>query len=360
MSQRKIIHIDADAFYASIEMREQPQLAQVPLAVGGSPSGRGVVATCNYQARKFGVRSAMPSSQALRLCPDLQFVKPNFTLYKQVSAQMRQIFQRYTELIEPLSLDEAYLDVSHCEHFQGSATRIAQAIMQAVARELRITVSAGVAPNKFLAKIASDWQKPNGLFVIRPDQVDDFVRKLSVNKINGVGKVTHKKLLELGIETCQDLRDADHSELIRRFGKQGQRLINMAQGIDERPVQVSRIRKSLSVEHTYEQDLATFDEVAAKVPVLVTELSQRLNSQSRASSITKRFIKLKFNDFNQTTLEQMHHEGQCYEGLEQWYTAMLATAWKRQQKPVRLVGVGVRFDTRQLDSSARQLSLFET
>ena len=229
---RKIIHVDCDCFYAAIEMRDDPRLADKPLAVGGSAERRGVIATCNYEARAYGVRSAMPSRQALQLCPDLLIVKPRMDAYKAVSQDIHGIFRDYTDLIEPLSLDEAYLDVSACSHFAGSATRIADAIRRRVARELRITVSAGVAPNKFLAKIASDWQKPNGLFVITPAQVDEFVLALPVAKLHGVGKVTADKLGRLGIRTCSDLREFNKLALVKEFGSFGERLWGLARGID--------------------------------------------------------------------------------------------------------------------------------
>lgn len=212
---RKIIHVDCDCFYAAIEMRDDPRLADKPLAVGGSAERRGVIATCNYEARAYGVRSAMPSRQALQLCPDLLIVKPRMDAYKAVSQEIHGIFRDYTDLIEPLSLDEAYLDVSACSHFAGSATRIADAIRRRVARELRITVSAGVAPNKFLAKIASDWQKPNGLFVITPAQVDEFVLALPVAKLHGVGKVTGQRLGRMGIQTCAQLLEWSKPALAR-------------------------------------------------------------------------------------------------------------------------------------------------
>lgn len=356
--QRKIIHLDADAFYASVEMRDNPELRNVPLAVGGSPQGRGVVATCNYLARRFGVRSAMPSSQALRLCPDLQFVKPNFTKYREVSRAMHQVFQRYTDIIEPLSLDEAYLDVSDTKVLQGSATRIAEAIRQEIKEELKLSVSAGVAPNKFLAKIASDWKKPDGLFVITPEQVDAFVRKLPVEKINGVGKVTARKLKDLGLETCLDIRNFDEAILIQKFGKQGNRLISLAQGIDPRPVQVSRERKSLSIEHTYNEDLSDWAAIQLKIPALLDELRKRMQSHAQLTP-NKYFVKIKFNDFSQTTLEQLIH---C-SGKEDWknfeeFERMMQQAFERKNKPARLLGLGLRFRRSHDSHNAEQLDLF--
>jgi DNA polymerase-4 len=247
MTQRKIIHVDCDCFYAAIEMRDDPSLASKPLAVGGSADRRGVIATCNYEARSYGVRSAMASGQALKLCPDLLIVKPRMDVYKAVSREIQSIFRDYTDLIEPLSLDEAYLDVTASPHFAGSATRIAQDIRRRVSQELHITVSAGVAPNKFLAKIASDWKKPNGLFVITPDQVEDFVAALPVNKLHGVGKVTADKLGRLGIRTCSDLREWNKLALVKEFGSFGERLWGLARGIDDRIVHNDSRRQSVSV-----------------------------------------------------------------------------------------------------------------
>lgn len=355
---RKIIHIDADAFYASVEARENPELNSKPIAVGGSPQGRGVIATCNYLARQYGVHSAMPSAHAIRRCPELVFLKPNFPLYRQVSQQMRKIFARFTDLIEPLSLDEAYLDVTHCEQYSGSATLIAQAIKNSVLRELGIPVSAGVAPNKFLAKVASDWEKPNGLFVITPAQVDQFVEQLPVRKINGVGKVTSKKLNDLGIETCGDIRDFDPDMLRKRFGKQGERLIALAQGIDHRPVQTSRERKSLSIEHTYPEDLPDQPAVLSRIPALFEELTDRVEKSAPNRPVSKRLVKLKFNDFTQTTLEHSLPGTDQHWAQLACFEEMVQEAWQRGRKPVRLLGLGLRFKEDPATQNYYQLELF--
>lgn len=353
---RKIIHIDADAFYASVEERDNPELKQHPIAVGGNPGGRGVVATCNYIAREFGVRSAMPSSRALKLCPSLIFIKPRFAAYREASQQMHEIFRQYTLLIEPLSLDEAYLDVSECEQYQGSATRIAQAIQAAIKSQLQLTVSAGVAPNKFLAKVASDWNKPAGLFVIEPRQVDAFVKDLPVGKINGVGKVTEEKLVKLGIRTCKDLRQLPEHELTRLFGKYGSRLAKLAYGIDDRPVNTERQRKSLSVERTFDQDLISSELFASLFDKLYEELKSRSTKLKPDQNISGRFVKIKFKDFTQTTLEET-----LISGIENWqdeqaFKSMLKKAWERKQLPVRLVGLGLRIGNNKKDE--HQLDLF--
>lgn len=337
MTVRKIIHCDCDCFYASIEMRDNPALAGKPVAVGGSPERRGVVATCNYEARQFGIHSAMSSAQARKRCPDLIIIRPDMEKYRQASAQIHAIFRRYTDLIEPLSLDEAYLDVSHSEQLDGSATRIANSIRDAVREEIRITISAGVAPNKFLAKIASDWQKPDGLFVIRPEQVDGFLARLPVSKLHGVGKVTAAKMHGLGITTCAQLRALSEDELQERFGRFGQRLYQLSRGLDERPVQTERVRKSVSVENTYPRDLQDLDACLAELPDLVAQLDTRLQRLDRPYTIHKQFIKVKFQDFSQTTVETLSSGT----GMEN-FTALCAEGFARGSKPVRLLGVGVR------------------
>lgn len=349
--QRKIIHIDCDCFYAAIEMRDDPSLASKPLAVGGSADKRGVIATCNYEARAYGVRSAMSSHQALKLCPDLTIVKPRMEAYKEASREIHAIFRDYTDLIEPLSLDEAFLDVSQASHFSGSATRIAQDIRRRVSRQLHITVSAGVAPNKFLAKIASDWKKPNGLFVITPDQVEDFVASLPVSKLHGVGKVTADKLRRLGITTCTDLRNWNKLALVREFGSFGERLWNLAHGIDERPVHNDSRRQSVSVENTYDTDLPDLASCLAKLPELMETLTGRMARMEGQYRAGKPFVKVKFHDFTQTTLEQAG-AGRDLASYEQ----LLGQAFARGNKPVRLLGIGVRLHD--LRAAHEQLELF--
>jgi len=348
---RKIIHVDCDAFFAAIEMRDDPSLANRPMAVGGLAEQRGVIATCNYEARAYGVRSAMASAHALKLCPDLLIVRPRREAYREASQEIHAIFRSYTDLIEPLSLDEAFLDVTGCEHFAGSATRIAQDIRRRVWQQLRITVSAGVAPNKFLAKIASDWKKPDGLFVITPAQVDEFVLGLPVTKLHGVGRVTAEKLQRMGVRTCADLRARNRLDLLRDFGSFGERLWGLAHGIDERPVQVESRRQSVSVENTYDRDLPDLAACLERLPELLQELTRRMARLDSRYRPGKPFVKLKFHDFTQTTLEQSGA------GLElEDYADLLAVAFARGKRPVRLIGVGVRLiDSR---DQAEQLRLF--
>lgn len=338
---RKIIHCDCDCFYAAIEMRDDPSLRGRPLAVGGASERRGVVATCNYEARRFGIHSAMPTATALRRCPHLLVVPPRMDIYREVSAQVHDIFRDYTDLIEPLSLDEAYLDVTGTRVLKGSATLIAREIRDRVRETLGITISAGVAPNKFLAKIASDWNKPDGQYVILPEQVDAFVVQLPVRKLSGVGKVMAARLAELGVETCEQLRAFPAEELVERFGKFGRRLYELCRGIDRREVQPERIRKSLSVENTYSHDLAGVDECLAQLPALFEQMRRRLSRVEGEYRVTRHFVKLKFNNFVTTTMER------AAEQVEQaQYEPLTREAWARHERPVRLMGVGVRLEPR--------------
>jgi len=323
-------------------MRENPELRGKPIAVGGSSERRGVIATASYEARKFGVRSAMASSRALVLCPRLIIVPPHFELYRRVSRQFHQIFRDYTSIIEPLSLDEAFLDVSETTRCSGSATLMAQEILRRISDELHLTVSAGVAPNKFLAKVASDWNKPNGIFTIPPQGVAHFVRQLPVRKINGVGKVTAARLSKMGVETCADLQAVPLADLLKRFGKYGKRLSEVSRGIDNRPVQSSRTRKSISVEHTFPEDIDALPAMLNALDDIVAELDRRFDKIAQNYFPVKRVVKIKYRDFTQTTLE----EGIGSSG-ERWcdpgqFRRLLETAWPRGAKPVRLLGAGLR------------------
>lgn len=337
---RKIIHVDMDSFYASVEARDRPELRGKPIAVGGTPEGRGVIATSSYEARKFGVRSAMSSAKALRLCPELIIVRPDFAKYKRESRKVREILERFTSRIEPLSLDEAYLDVSDATHFGGSATLIAEEIRRLIHEELNLTASAGVAPNKFLAKIASDINKPNGIKVIRPQDVDAFMRTLPIEKIWGVGKVTATKMHRMGIKTCADLQKYSIPELTQRFGSWGVELHDFARGIDHREVKTERQRKSLSVEETYAQDLKTLPEILSKVPELYDDWNERMVRADVADKIRSVFIKLKFHDFQNTTHESA---SSAYPQIED-FRSLITEAFERRPDPVRLIGLGVRLE----------------
>lgn len=332
---RKIIHCDCDCFYAAVEMRDNPTLRQRPIAVGGAPDARGVIATCNYLARQFGVRSAMSSAYALKLCSNLLIIPPRFEVYRAISKQLLAIYRDFTDLVEPLSLDEAYLDVSNISLYQNSATRMAKAIRQRVEKEIGITVSAGVAPNKFLAKIASDWKKPNGLFVIKPDEVDAFVAQLPVSKLHGVGKVTANKLENMGITTCADLRQVSLAILTQQFGKFGQQLARLARGEDHRTVEPNREVKSISVERTMVKDLPDLNACLNTLPDLFPLLAERLKKKPEHKKIHGLFVKLKFADFSQTTAECTGNDID-----EKQYLALCTSAFARKKLPVRLVGLG--------------------
>ena len=294
---RKIIHIDMDAFYASVEQRDEPSLKGKPVIVGW-PGERSVVCAASYEARKFGVHSAMPATRARRLCPQAVFIHPNFEKYRAVSREIRNIFERHTPLVEPLSLDEAYLDVTTELTGIPTATETAECIRREIREETNLTASAGVAPNKFLAKIASDWKKPDGLFVIRPHQVERFLMPLPVRKIPGVGKATEKVLHEMKIETVGDIHQFTQEELVARFGKWGTRLWELARGIDESPVEPSRPRKSWSSEATFPKDIP-LDEVAKWVDNEARHLWETLQSKGmNGRTVT---VKLRTGDFRTAT-----------------------------------------------------------
>jgi DNA polymerase IV len=293
-AQRKIIHVDMDAFYASVEQRDNPALRGKPVAVGGSLA-RGVVAAASYEARKFGVRSAMPSVTARRKCPDLIFVAPRFDVYQEVSLQIRAIFAEHTAIIEPLSLDEAYLDVTENVRGVDSAMEIARRIKAKIWAETQLTASAGVSYNKFLAKLASDYLKPDGLFVITPEIGPSFVETLPVEQFHGVGPATAAKMKEFGIFAASDLRAKDEAFLLRHFGKSGRHFHCICRGIDHRPVVANRVRKSIGVETTFGRDLTTLDELRAELGPLVDKVWHHCESTGvRGRTVT---LKVKFADF---------------------------------------------------------------
>jgi DNA polymerase-4 len=347
---RKIIHCDCDCFYAAVEMRDNPALRDLPVAVGGRVDQRGVVATCNYEARRYGIHSAMATAQAIKLCPDLVVLPPAMEKYRIASRQILAIYSDYTELVEPLSLDEAYLDVSDSPHCKGSATLIAQQIRQRIFDTVGITASAGVAPNKFVAKIASDWNKPDGLFLVRPDEVDAFVAALPVKKLFGVGKVTAAKLNKLGAHTCADLRSWTLLELQHHFGSFGPRLHELCRGIDERGVSNSRERKSVSVEETYTPDVPDLAACLALLPELYDSLLARVRRCGAEKNVNKLFVKLRFANFTQTTVECVGREPNMAQ-----FEKLMETGFGRGKQPVRLLGAGVRLGEAE---SIEQMRLF--
>lgn len=344
--QRKIIHVDCDCFYAAVEMRDFPHLQGKPVAVSGT-SLRGVLSTCNYEARAFGLHSAMPTHKAVALCPHVILQPHRFDAYREASERIQAIFLQYTDTIEPLSLDEAFLDVTGSDLFSGSATLLAQHIRQQIEKEVGITVSAGIAPNKFLAKVASDWNKPNGSFTISPAHVERFVYQLPVKKIFGVGAKSAERLKLFGIETCGDLHDHSVTELVNQFGKSGLRLYELSRGIDDRPVSNDRTRKSLSIEHTFNTNLPTLGACLGKLPNLYETLISRLKKKQDLG-IRSLFMKIKYADFRQTTIER------CLPLDSGSYQSLLLSALKDHHQPVRLMGLGVRFK----DDDKNQLSLF--
>ncbi|MDA9317363.1 DNA polymerase IV [bacterium] len=347
-TNRRIIHIDMDCFYAAVEMREHPELAGKPVAVGGA-SGRGVLTTCNYPAREFGVRSAMPVFQAKQLCPQLVILPVRFELYRAASQKVREIFARYTELIEPLSLDEAYLDVSHMKQ---AGAEIAAEIRATIQAETDLTASAGIGPNKLIAKIASDWNKPNGQCVVAPSKVELFMSDLPVRRIWGVGPKSAEKLSAVKIETCAQLQAKDKTWLAQEFGSFGLELYDLCRGIDERPVIANRIRKSLSNERTFSKNMESLEECKIALAQQHVELIDDLRRTTPERSIGKLLVKLKFSDFRRTTAEMPGRQPDF-----KAYETLLGEAWGRSGKPVRLLGIGVRFAETEAGAEQLELSL---
>jgi DNA polymerase-4 len=347
---RKIIHCDADCFFVAIEMRDDPELRGIPVAVGGDPGRRGVISTCNYEARAFGVCSAMASAYAKRLCPQLIILPHSMAKYQEAAVQMRRIFLDYSDTIEPLSLDEAFLDVTNSHHCLGSATLIAKDIKRRIKKEVGITVSAGVAVNKFLSKVASDWDKPNGLTVVEPERIQFFLKQLPIRAIPGVGPSLAEKIRRRGIHNCYDLQNYELQQLTQWFGQFGQRLYDFSRGEDDRPVKARELRKSLSVEQTLSNDLHNLEQCLPLLSSLANRLNARLNPVQSKQSVNKCFIKIKFSDFSSTTMEA---------GAEAFSLTLceqlLSNAWNRFKKPVRLLGIGVRFS--QQEAIKQQIEL---
>ncbi|WP_086773653.1 DNA polymerase IV [Vibrio coralliirubri] len=349
---RKIIHVDMDCFYAAVEMRDNPAYRNRPLAVGGHEKQRGVLSTCNYEARKFGVRSAMPTGKALQLCPNLLVVPGRMSVYVEISKKIREIFSRYTSIIEPLSLDEAFLDVTDSKQCHGSATLIAESIRRDIWNELNLTASAGIAPIKFLAKVASDLNKPNGQFVIPPQDVQSVIDELPLEKIPGVGKVSIEKLHQAGFFTCKDIKESDYRDLLLKFGRQGASLWKRSHGIDDREVIIEREQKSVGVERTFTQNISTYAECWQVIEdKLFPELETRLEKASPSKAIIKQGIKLKFADFQQTTIEHIHASLD-----REHFKELLSEILKRQQgREIRLLGLSVMLQPK---DQMRQLSFF--
>jgi len=350
---RKILHIDMDAFFASVEQRDNLDLRGKPVAVGGSRE-RGVVAAASYEARKFGVKSAMPSSIAARKCPDLIFVKSRFDVYKEVSQQIREIFYEYTDLVEPLSLDEAFLDVTENKRGMNRATDIAREIRQRILEETQLTASAGISVNKFLAKVASDINKPNGQKLIHPTQIDAFTANLEIKRFFGIGKVTAEKLNGMGIHKGADLRKYTRPELVQLFGKSGRYYYHICRGMDDRPVRPNRIRKSVGAERTYSEDLAELKEQLAALRRIAEEVSRRMKQGTyRGKTIT---LKLRYSDF--TTHTRSRSIDHFTDGEEEIYriAAELLESHPREQA-LRLLGISASNLNTETPTKGGQLTL---
>jgi len=333
---RKIIHLDMDCFYAAIEQRDNPELRGKPVGVGGARDRRGVLTTCSYEARPFGVRSAMPTFLALRMCPQLIVVPTRFDVYRAESRRIREIFAAFTHLIEPLSLDEAYLDVSHLDHDPAA---VAFEIRERIFEQTGLTASAGVAPNKLLAKVASDVNKPNGQCVVPPAGVAAFMANLPVRKLWGVGGVSAEKLERRGIRTCGDLQRLSRIDLHGLFGRFGLELYDLCRGIDERPVEPHRLRKSLSTEETFTRDLTTLAECERRLAILHSDLLRDLAKARDVRPIRKAFVKIKFANFSRTTVERVANEPAL-----PVFSALLEEGFRRGNGlAVRLLGAGVRY-----------------
>ncbi|MFN2542110.1 MAG: DNA polymerase IV [Chthoniobacterales bacterium] len=333
--RRAIIHLDMDCFYAAIEVRDRPALRGKPVGVGGARERRGVLTTCNYEARKFGVHSAMPTFKALQRCPSLIVLPTRFDVYRREAATIRGILYRFTPLVEPLSLDEAYLDVTA---HPGAPGALAEVIRKIIFQKTKLTSSAGIGPNKLIAKIASATNKPNGQLEVRPEEVPEFMESLPVRQIWGIGEKTERRLEELGVKTCGELQRFSRAELVDLFGKFGLELYDLCRGIDDRPVEPDRPRKSLSTEETFPTDLTTLEHSEEKLEELFQDLMADLAQKESTREIRKIFVKLKFHDFTRTTAERA--------GLEPTlpgFRGLLAEAFARTGKPVRLIGLGVRF-----------------
>lgn len=353
---RKIIHVDMDAFYASVEQRDFPDYRGKPLIVGGPPDSRGVVAACSYEARRFGIHSAMPSSRAYRLCPQAIFVKPRFNVYQAVSGEIREIFHQFTDKVEPLSLDEAYLDVSECRRWSGSATLIAKEIKSRIKLKTGLTASAGVSYNKFLAKIASDMDKPDGLYVIKPGEGEAFIEKLPIGRFFGVGKATEAKMKQLNIHTGADLKNWSRVDLAAHFGKASGYYYEIARGIDRRQVNSHRIRKSISKETTFGEDLDDVEAMRTHLLTLAEEVSGLLEKKRiGAHTLT---IKVKYADFTQVTRSQTFEQPLFTLSDVSGHLRTLLAKTDAGPHKVRLLGVGVSNLLFEGPDEENQLELF--
>ena len=354
---KKIIHIDMDAFYASVEQRDNPKYRGKPLAVGASPRQRGVVAAASYEARKYGIHSAMPSKSAIAKCPNLIFAKPRFEVYRAISTQIHDVFRRYTDIVEPVALDEAYLDVTENKQRLPYASTVALHIRHEIFQETNLTASAGVSVNKFLAKIASGMNKPNGMTVILPEEAESFVESLPIEKFHGIGKVTAAKMRSLGILTGADLKERSRLFLVRSFGKAGNYYYDIARAKDERAVEANRVRKSIGAENSFAEDLRDKATIITKLEQIAVTLVERIERhQASGRTLT---LKVKFSDYQQITRSRTFES--CINSLDTIITEAveLLEIVELEGKSIRLLGISLS----NLDGASRkeiiQLSLFE-
>lgn len=347
---RKIIHIDMDCFYAAVEMRDRPDLRNRPLAVGGSPTGRGVLTTCNYPARRFGLRSALSSREAVKLCPDLVILPPRMNKYREVSLEILEIMKNYALKIERVSLDEAYLDVTDSELFDGSASLIAQKLRADIREKLQLTASAGIAPNKFLAKVASDWKKPNGQYTLAPANIPKFIQTLPVQKVPGVGKSFLAKLSEKNLKTCGDLQAISLNDMTHYWGQWGARLFDLCRGVDLSPVRSERKRKSISVERTFRKDISTWEDLRPWVEELFEELEYRVNKNKiKTNQLKSLGVKMKTQDFQITSLEKtLPFEMGSYLDLSEKH-------FYNQNKALRLLGLSAKLNEKSEKKNRQQM-----
>jgi DNA polymerase-4 len=356
--QRKIIHIDMDAFYAAVEQRDNPKYRNKAIIVGGNPNSRGVVATCSYEARQFGVHSAMPSSHAYRLCPQAIFVKPRFSVYQETSAIIREIFSRYSDKVEPLSLDEAYLDVTDSELFKGSATLLAKQIKAEIRKKTQLIASAGISYNKFLAKLASDYGKPDGLFLITPEQGEIFIEQLVIGKFHGIGPATEQKMHQLGIFTGQDLKQVSLEILQQHFGKAAAHYFNIARGIDHRQVNSQRIRKSIGGETTFQQDLDDPQQIIEQLHTLFEQNLAKLQAKNQnAYTLT---IKIKYQNFVQITRGKTLNQPIKNDQQARLVITDLLKNTGIGEKKVRLLGITLSGLESRQHQRLQQMDLFES
>ena len=350
---RKIIHIDMDSFFASVEVRDNPNLQNKPVAVGGKANERGVLTTCNYLARKYGLHSAMSSKKAIQLCKDLIIIPVDITKYRKISKEIFKIFKCYSRKIEPVSIDEAFLDVSESGYCQGDPEEMAKQIRSCIKADFGITASAGISSNKLIAKICSDWKKPDNQFSICDDEIQNFIKTVSLKSIPGIGRVNFKKCKTLNMTSCSDMQKISKDELIKIFGSYGYTLFNLVRGIDNREIETNRTRKSISVEDTFLHDLRDTTLCIQQLSILYTKLIERCKSSNvNTNEVREIFLKIKFNDFETITRQKKSLKIELNE-FKNLFDSNIA----KIVKPIRLLGIGFRLNDKKEESS--QYDIFD-